>query len=92
MLCTIYYQKAKFSREPLEIFGSEVFGNLQLKDVPKKILINSFLLDNGLERENRSWEPRLYHNLPLKPDYETKEGYLKYRYTNICHSLETFSK
>jgi len=60
--------QAKFSNEPLLAFGNEIFRNISIKDVPKRVLIASFLLDNEQEGEERSWEPRIYHNIPLRPD------------------------
>ncbi|ELR22583.1 phospholipase, patatin family protein [Acanthamoeba castellanii str. Neff] len=60
--------QAKFSNEPLTIFGDEIFKHVSIKDVPKRILISSFLVDNEEEDEDRSWEPRIYHNIPLRPD------------------------
>jgi patatin-like phospholipase/acyl hydrolase len=61
-------RQAKFPSDPLEVFGREVFRGMSIKDCPKKVIITSFLLDNGLDVEDRSWEPRIYHNIPLKPD------------------------
>lgn len=36
--------QAKFSNEPLTIFGDEIFKHVSIKDVPKRILISSFLV------------------------------------------------
>lgn len=66
--------QAKFPREPLEVFGAEVFKGMKLCDLPRKVVIPSFLLDNEAPGNDRSWEPRIYHNLPMKAEYEAKEG------------------
>lgn len=58
--------QAKFPREPLEAFGGEVFQGRKLRDLPRKVVITSFLLDNEAQGSDRSWEPRIHHNLPLK--------------------------
>jgi hypothetical protein len=58
--------QAKFPREPLEVFGAEVFKGMKLCDLPRKVVIPSFLLDNEAPGNDRSWEPRIYHNLPMK--------------------------
>ncbi len=55
--------EAKFPSEPLAVFGAEVFKGINIRNVPKKILVTSFLLDNGLEEDNRSWEARYAHYL-----------------------------
>ncbi len=52
------FNEAKFPSDPLCVFGAEVFKGINIRDVPKKILVTSFLLDNGLEDDNRSWEAR----------------------------------
>jgi patatin-like phospholipase/acyl hydrolase len=60
---------AKFPNEPLDVFGQEIFKGVTIRECPKSLLITSFLLDNEKEDTQRSWEPRIFHNLPLKPDY-----------------------
>jgi hypothetical protein len=82
------------------MFGEQIFKNVSIKDVPKRILVASFLVgthnlchsqptttatlvsastnneervlrsrsDNEAEDdEDRKWEPRIYHNIPLRP-------------------------
>ncbi len=48
------------------MFGAEVFKGMKLCDLPRKVVIPSFLLDNEAPGNDRSWEPRIYHNLPMK--------------------------
>lgn len=58
---------AKFPQEPLYVGGHEIFPSIKLKDVPKHIIITSFCLDNAHEDPTkRSWEPKIFHNLPCK--------------------------
>ncbi|KAL6055114.1 Phospholipase, patatin family protein [Balamuthia mandrillaris] len=60
-------RQAKFGNEALAAGGDEFYHNLTLKQVPRNILITSFCLDNdGFGGKLRSWEPRIYHNIPLK--------------------------
>jgi len=41
-----------------------VTKNIKLDQLrPKMLLIPSFLLDNGLNNEERSWEPLIFHNV-----------------------------
>lgn len=56
---------AKYPQEPLLVGGYGLFPDIKLKDCQKKVVINSFCLDNGMEGEKRSWMPKIMHNLPL---------------------------
>lgn len=61
-------QSSKFANKNLLVAGSEITKNIKLDQLrPKMLLIPSFLLDNGLNNEERSWEPLIFHNVPLKP-------------------------
>jgi hypothetical protein len=60
-------QSSKFANKNLIVTGSEITKNIRLDQLhPKMLLIPSFLLDNGLNNEERSWEPLIFHNVPLR--------------------------
>lgn len=60
--------KARYPNHNFRIVGTELLQNLPLRGVPNNLLIPSFLLDNGGDDAERSWEPRIYHNIPRKGD------------------------
>jgi uncharacterized protein len=53
---------------------TEYFGNKTLDDLPHKVLISSFDLDNGPDNPAplRTWKPKFFHNFP-GPDSDGKE-------------------
>jgi patatin-like phospholipase/acyl hydrolase len=57
---------AEYSTEPLKEILTEQFGDMTLAELPKRVLISSFDLDNdpadGLTI--RSWKPKFFHNFP----------------------------
>lgn len=55
---------AKYSLNPLKEELHKQFGDLKLGDLPKKVLISSFDLDNGLHPSgtNRKWKAKFFHN------------------------------
>lgn len=48
---------------------TDIFKNLRLGDLKKKVLISSFKLDSGpvLMPSVRAWKPKFFHNLDVKP-------------------------
>lgn len=57
---------AKYSLNPLKEELSKQFGELKLDDLPKKVLISSFDLDNSPVNSsvNRQWKAKFFHNYP----------------------------
>ncbi len=59
---------AEYSLDPLHQILSERFGEMTLADLPKKVLIPTFDLDNeNPDPEQRTWKPKFFHNF-LGPD------------------------
>jgi patatin-like phospholipase/acyl hydrolase len=65
---------AQYSNVPLKSVVEKKFGSLKLKDLPKKVLISSFDLDNESKdpAKPRSWKPKFFHNYP-GPDSDGEE-------------------
>lgn len=59
---------AHYSIDPLKEVLIEEFGELTLGELPKKVLISSFDLDNypGKSDDIRMWKPKFFHNFPGK--------------------------
>jgi patatin-like phospholipase/acyl hydrolase len=57
---------AQYPNDPLKKVLFEQFGDLTLGDLPKKVLITSFDLDNEKTGpgEFRFWKPKFFHNYP----------------------------
>jgi len=57
---------AQYSGGPLRQLLSEQFGDMRLGDLPHKVLIAAFDLDNGpdLPPPLRTWKPKFFHNFP----------------------------
>lgn len=57
---------AQYSTEPIKTVLEEHFGERTLDDLPKKVLISSFDLDNRPEDplRIRMWKPKFFHNYP----------------------------
>jgi len=56
---------AEYSSDKLEAELQRVFGTATLGDLPGKVLITSFDLDNeNPDPARRTWKPKLFHNLP----------------------------
>ncbi|ELR13749.1 phospholipase, patatin family protein [Acanthamoeba castellanii str. Neff] len=67
-------RQAKYSMVNLKIILEESLRGATLDTCPRNLLISSFLLDNHKQGTNRSWSPRVYHNLPkVKKDATTSE-------------------
>jgi patatin-like phospholipase/acyl hydrolase len=65
---------AQYSAGPLRRLLTEQFGNMRLSDLPRKVLIAAFDLDNGpdLPLPVRTWKPKFFHNFP-GPDSDGDE-------------------
>jgi patatin-like phospholipase/acyl hydrolase len=52
----------------------EIFGDMRLGDLPKKVLISTFDLDNrpASTTKRRTWKPKFFHNYP-GPDSDAHE-------------------
>lgn len=52
----------------------EIFGDMRLGDLPKKVLISTFDLDNrpASPGQRRTWKPKFFHNYP-GPDSDAHE-------------------
>jgi len=57
---------AQYSNKPLKKVLVKQFGDMTLGDLPKKVLISSFDLDNESKTPGkpRSWKPKFFHNFP----------------------------
>jgi patatin-like phospholipase/acyl hydrolase len=56
---------ADYSLEFLYAILDDLFGDLTLAELPKKVLIATFDLDNGHPQPaERSWKPKFFHNFP----------------------------
>jgi patatin-like phospholipase/acyl hydrolase len=57
---------AEYSLQPLKEILSEQFGDRRLRDLPKRVLITTFDLDNQPEdpRALRTWKAKFFHNYP----------------------------
>lgn len=55
---------AQYSAAPLKRLLTEQFGDMRLGDLPRKVLIAAFDLDNGpdLPPPLRTWKPKFFHN------------------------------
>jgi patatin-like phospholipase/acyl hydrolase len=53
----------------------EQFGDMKLGDLPKKVLISAFDLDNDPSdpQQRRTWKPKFFHNYP-GPDSDSDES------------------
>jgi patatin-like phospholipase/acyl hydrolase len=65
---------AQYGNVNLKRVLTEYFGNKTLGDLPHKVLISSFDLDNGPDNpaQLRTWKPKFFHNFP-GPDSDGKE-------------------
>jgi len=65
---------AQYNNAPLKEELTNQFGSLILGDLPKKVLISSFDLDNEevAMGKVRSWKPKFFHNFP-GPDSDGHE-------------------
>lgn len=57
---------AQYSLDNLKLALEDQFGDQTLDDLPKKVLISSFDLDNEAQGpgELRTWKPKFFHNFP----------------------------
>lgn len=57
---------AQYSLEPLRNELETIFGGMILAELPKRVLISSFDLDNNPQdpRKVRTWKPKFFHNYP----------------------------
>jgi len=56
---------AQYSTGPLKTELEKVFGERTLADLPKKVVISAFELDNQkTEPGRRHWKPKFFHNYP----------------------------
>ena len=67
--CAVSGFRSVFLNDMMKHFLIKHFGaNTTLKDLKRPVIIVTFKLDNGKAEEiKRSWEPRLYTNLPYTP-------------------------
>ena len=57
---------AQYTNGPLKEVLTAQFGDLRLGDLPRKVLISAFDLDNGPDQPTalRTWKPKFFHNYP----------------------------
>jgi patatin-like phospholipase/acyl hydrolase len=57
---------ADYSNSPLKVELVNKFGDMTLGDLPKKVVISSFELDNKSADPSkpRNWKPKFFHNFP----------------------------
>ena len=65
---------AQYGNANLKTVLTEYFGQKTLADLPKKVLISAFDLDNGADKPAplRTWKPKFFHNYP-GPESDGKE-------------------
>jgi patatin-like phospholipase/acyl hydrolase len=64
---------AQYSQKNLENLLRGIFGDKRLKDLPKRVLIPSFNLDDrDPDETKRTWSPKFFHNFP-GPDSDGDE-------------------
>ena len=65
---------AQYGNGALKRVLEEQFGDMTLADLPRKVLISSFDLDNGADQPAplRTWKPKFFHNFP-GPDSDGAE-------------------
>ncbi|ELR19553.1 phospholipase, patatin family protein [Acanthamoeba castellanii str. Neff] len=64
-------KKAKYTHTAMRICGEEILNGIKMGELPKQLLIMSFLLDNVdimRDGDDRTWMARAYHNIPMHPD------------------------
>jgi patatin-like phospholipase/acyl hydrolase len=65
---------AKYKNETLKETLTNIFGgHLRLKDLRKKVLIVTFLMDNEKKTEFRTWKPKFFHNYEITGDNDGEE-------------------
>lgn len=66
---------ADYSNQPLKQAILDLVGEITLGDLPKRVLIPSFQLDNNPQTPGvpRTWKPKLFHNFP-SPDSDAHEN------------------
>ena len=58
---------ADYDQKNLKKLLNGIFGNKQLKDLEKRVLIPSFNLDNGdKDQTKRTWGPKFFHNFTFR--------------------------
>jgi patatin-like phospholipase/acyl hydrolase len=57
---------AEYSNQPLKQAILDLVGEITLGDLPKRVLISSFQLDNNSQTPGvpRTWKPKFFHNFP----------------------------
>jgi patatin-like phospholipase/acyl hydrolase len=57
---------AEYSNQPLKQAILDLVGEITLGDLPKRVLISSFQLDNNSQTPSvpRTWKPKFFHNFP----------------------------
>jgi patatin-like phospholipase/acyl hydrolase len=65
---------AQYNNEALREVLTAQFGDLTLGDLPRRVLISAFDLDNGPDTPPplRTWKPKFFHNFP-GPDSDGRE-------------------
>lgn len=65
---------AEYTLDGLRQALFEIFGDLRLRELPKKVLVSSFDLDNRSSNPavRRTWKPKFFHNFP-GPDSDGHE-------------------
>jgi patatin-like phospholipase/acyl hydrolase len=65
---------AKYKNEKLKETLTNIFGgHLRLKDLRKKVLIVTFLMDNEVQVGFRTWKPKFFHNYEITGDNDGEE-------------------
>jgi patatin-like phospholipase/acyl hydrolase len=71
---------ADYDIKNLEEVLRRIFGDTQIKNLMKYALVTAFDLDNE-SKENRTWKPKLFSNLPLSENGEETPAYKAGLYT-----------
>jgi len=55
---------ADYSNKNLRRILQDQFGDMQLVDLDKKVVVPAFKLDSGSKSKRRSWKLKVFHNIP----------------------------
>lgn len=58
---------AEYDQKNLKMILKDIFGDMRLDDLKKRVLIPTFDLDNeSSDKDRRTWSPKFFHNFPGK--------------------------
>ncbi len=75
---------AKYDNQALIEAVFDQIGPVKLKELPRKVLIPAFDLDNNKSAEKRMWSPKFFHNFPGIDSDGDREAYKVALYTSAA--------